>query len=88
MIEARGLVRQLGGRVVLAGVDLAVKDGETLVLLGRSGSGKSVFLKHVIGLLAVEEGTLSVLGEDVTHCAERQLSEIRKHNIGFRCAKD
>jgi phospholipid/cholesterol/gamma-HCH transport system ATP-binding protein len=78
MIDARGLVRQLGGRVVLAGVDLAVKDGETLVLLGRSGSGKSVFLKHVIGLLPVEEGTLSVLGEDVTHATTRTWNRLRR----------
>jgi len=78
MIEARGLVRHLGGRAVLAGVDLEVKDGETLVLLGRSGSGKSVFLKHVIGLLPVEEGTLRVLGEDVTRATPRTWNRLRR----------
>jgi phospholipid/cholesterol/gamma-HCH transport system ATP-binding protein len=78
VIQARGLARHLGGRAVLAGVDLELKDGETLVLLGRSGSGKSVFLKHAIGLLPVEEGTLSVLGEDVTHARQRTWNRLRR----------
>ncbi len=78
MIAARGIVKRLGGRTVLAGVDLEVKDGETVVLIGRSGSGKSVFLKHAIGLLPVEEGTLSVLGEDVTHAGPRQWNRLRR----------
>ena len=66
MIAARGMVKRLGTRDVLAGVDLDVHEGETLVLLGRSGSGKSVFLKHVIGLMQADAGRLEVLGEDVT----------------------
>jgi len=78
MVGARGLVRHLGGRAVLAGLDLEVDDGETLVLLGRSGSGKSVFLKHVIGLLPVEEGTLHVLGEDVTRATPRTWNRLRR----------
>jgi phospholipid/cholesterol/gamma-HCH transport system ATP-binding protein len=78
MIEARGIVRRMGGRTVLAGVDLEVKDGETVVLLGRSGSGKSVFLKHAIGLLPVEQGTLHVLGEDVTRARPRQWNRLRR----------
>jgi len=77
VISARGIAKKLGGRDVLAGVDLEVKDGETVVLLGRSGSGKSVFLKHAIGLLPVDQGTLSVLGEDVTHAGTRQWNRLR-----------
>jgi phospholipid/cholesterol/gamma-HCH transport system ATP-binding protein len=78
VIRAQGLVRRLGGRAVLAGVDLELRDGETLVLLGRSGSGKSVFLKHVIGLLPVEEGRLEVLGEDVTRARQRTWNRLRR----------
>ena len=78
MIQARGLARRFGGHEVLAGVDLELKDGETLVLLGRSGSGKSVFLKHAIGLLPVEEGSLRVLGEDVTHARQRTWNRLRR----------
>jgi phospholipid/cholesterol/gamma-HCH transport system ATP-binding protein len=78
VIHARGLVKKLGTRVVLAGVDLDVEAGETLVLLGRSGSGKSVFLKHVIGLMQADSGALEVLGEDVTHADGRTWNRLRR----------
>jgi len=78
MIRARGLVKKLGTRVVLAGVDVDVADGETLVLLGRSGSGKSVFLKHVIGLMQADEGQLEVLGEDVSRAPGRTWDRLRR----------
>lgn len=78
MIAARGLVKRLGTRAVLAGVDLDVPDGETVVLLGRSGSGKSVFLKHVIGLMRADEGRLEVLGEDVTRATGRTWARLRR----------
>jgi phospholipid/cholesterol/gamma-HCH transport system ATP-binding protein len=77
MIKARGLVKKLGARNVLAGVDVDVAEGETLVLLGRSGSGKSVFLKHVIGLMQADAGTLEVLGQDVTHASARAWDALR-----------
>jgi phospholipid/cholesterol/gamma-HCH transport system ATP-binding protein len=63
---------------VLAGVDLDVAPGETLVLLGRSGTGKSVLLKHVIGLLQADEGTLAVFGEDVTRADARTWDRLRR----------
>ena len=78
MIKARGLVKKLGARAVLAGVDLDVAEGETLVLLGRSGTGKSVFLKHVIGLMRADEGTLEVLGQDVTRATGRTWDRLRR----------
>jgi len=78
VISARGLVKRLGTRAVLAGVDLDVPDGETVVLLGRSGSGKSVFLKHVIGLMRADEGALEVLGEDVTRAPGRTWARLRQ----------
>jgi phospholipid/cholesterol/gamma-HCH transport system ATP-binding protein len=63
---------------VLAGVDLDVAPGETLVLLGRSGTGKSVLLKHVIGLLQPDEGTLALFGEDVTRADARTWDRLRR----------
>jgi len=78
MIRTRGLVKKLGTRVVLAGIDLDVADGETLVLLGRSGSGKSVFLKHVIGLMQADSGQLEVLGEDVSRAPGKTWDRLRR----------
>jgi phospholipid/cholesterol/gamma-HCH transport system ATP-binding protein len=78
MISARGLVKRLGNRAVLAGIDLDVTDGETVVLLGRSGQGKSVFLKNVIGLMRPDEGSLSVLGEDVTRANGATWNKLRR----------
>lgn len=78
LVAARGLVKRFGGRAVLAGVDLDVHAGETVVLLGRSGTGKSVFLKHVIGLLQADSGTLAVFGEDVTRADSRTWDRLRR----------
>ena len=66
VVRARGLVKRFGARAVLDGIDLDVHAGETVVLLGRSGTGKSVLLKHAIGLLRADGGTLEVMGTDVT----------------------
>jgi len=60
MIEFRNLYKSFGSQQVLRGVDLVVQEGETLALLGPSGTGKSVLIKHAIGLLEPDEGTLSV----------------------------
>jgi len=78
MITARGLVKRLGGRDVLAGLDLDVAEHETLVLLGRSGSGKSVLLKHIIGLMQADAGQLSVLGEEVSRADSRTWNRLRR----------
>jgi phospholipid/cholesterol/gamma-HCH transport system ATP-binding protein len=79
VVRARGLVKRFAGRAVLAGVDLDVQAGETVVLLGRSGTGKSVFLKHVIGLVRADEGSLALFGEDVTAFDEAAWNRIRRH---------
>ncbi len=63
---------------MLAGVDLDVCAGETVVLLGRSGTGKSVLLKHVIGLLRADAGTLEVMGQDVTHADAETWNRVRR----------
>ena len=65
MIRIRGLRKKLGAKQVLDGVDLDVPAGETLVVMGRSGTGKSVLLKHVIGLMTPDEGSIEVDGVDI-----------------------
>lgn len=69
-LEYRGLDKSFGPKRVLDGVDLAVQQGETLVILGGSGTGKSVLLKLTIGLLAADSGRILVEGEDVTDYKE------------------
>jgi phospholipid/cholesterol/gamma-HCH transport system ATP-binding protein len=78
MIEVRGLRKRLGGHWVLDGVDLAIHPGESIVIMGRSGSGKSVLLKHIIGLMKPDEGTIDVDGGEITSVAERDLSDVRR----------
>ena len=60
MIRVRGLRKRLGAKQVLDGVDLDIEAGETVVVMGRSGSGKSVLLKHIIGLMTPDEGSIEV----------------------------
>ncbi len=77
IIELRGLCKAFRNHRVLRGVDLRVPAGKTLTILGGSGSGKSVCLKHMIGLLKPESGRVFVLGEDITDHAEHQLVPVR-----------
>ena len=77
MIEAKKLVRSFNGRLVLNGMDLTVEKGETLVVIGRSGCGKSVFLKHVIGILRPDSGELLVDGTNMGALSFRQLNQMR-----------
>jgi len=78
MIQVIGLHKQLGEQKVLSGIDLSVPEGGTLVVLGRSGSGKSVLLKHLVGLFQPDTGRVLVNGEDIARLKERQLGPIRK----------
>ena len=78
MIRIRGLRKQLGGRQVLAGVDLDIPKGRTIVVMGRSGTGKSVLLKHIIGLMQPDAGTIEVDDTDVVGLHENELNEVRK----------
>src|SRR5688572_3404764 len=68
----------MGTKVVLRGVDLSVARGECLVVIGRSGTGKSVLLKHVVGLLQPDRGTVRVNGIDVATLAEKELLSLRE----------
>jgi phospholipid/cholesterol/gamma-HCH transport system ATP-binding protein len=82
MIRVRGVVKTLGGRRVLDGVDLDVGDGQSLVVMGRSGCGKSVLLKHVIGLMKPDRGSIEVDGVEVTALDEAGLVTMRQR-FGF-----
>ncbi len=78
LIEVRDLVQTIGTQQVLRGFSLPVYRGETLVLLGKSGGGKSVFLRHLIGLMRPISGEIFVEGEPITALSERQLEPIRR----------
>jgi ABC-type ATPase involved in cell division len=78
MIEVRNLTKSFGEKHVLHGVDLCIDEGETMVVLGRSGSGKSVILKHLIGLMKPDAGEVLVDGESIADLPERKLTEVRR----------
>ena len=78
MIAVRSLRKKIGEQEILRGVDLEVRDGETLVLIGRSGGGKTVLLKHMIGLLEPDSGEILIHGQNIVGLNERQLGTIRE----------
>jgi phospholipid/cholesterol/gamma-HCH transport system ATP-binding protein len=82
VITLRGVHKAFGQLAVLKGVDLDVFKGENVVVLGRSGSGKSVLIKIVVGLLVPDKGTVRVLGSDVDSLDNRELQQLRSR-IGF-----
>jgi phospholipid/cholesterol/gamma-HCH transport system ATP-binding protein len=82
VIALRGVKKRFGAQVVLDGVDFDVHEGETVALLGPSGTGKSVLLKHIIGLLKPDSGTITVDGKDVAHLKRKDLVAYRQ-NIGY-----
>lgn len=77
MIDSKGLVKTFNGRRVLDGLDLEVRRGETMVIIGRSGCGKSVYLKHVIGLLLADTGRMLVDGTEVSGLNGKQQAALR-----------
>ncbi len=77
MIEIKDLHRSFDGHKVLDGVNLTINTGETTVIIGRSGCGKSVLLKHIIGLLKPDSGHVLINGKDVTKMDEKELSALR-----------
>ena len=82
MIEIYALHKAFGKQVVLNRVDFEVREGETVALLGPSGTGKSVLLKHIIGLIKPDSGTVIVDGKDVSTLKRKELSELRSR-IGY-----
>lgn len=82
VVEIKNLVKKFGDREVLKNVSLDVFDQENLVVLGRSGSGKSVLIKCMVGLLKPDRGEIKVLGYNVPHLNEKELNELRLQ-VGF-----
>jgi phospholipid/cholesterol/gamma-HCH transport system ATP-binding protein len=82
MIELIDVHKRFGKQVVLDGVNFNVNEGETVALLGPSGTGKSVLLKHIIGLIHPDSGTIIVDEKDVVHLKRHELAELRSH-IGY-----
>jgi len=78
MIEVRQLKKSFGPQRVLDGVDLRVEKGESVVIIGRSGGGKSILLKHLIGLLSPESGDVLIEGQSIAQMNERQLLKVRR----------
>lgn len=78
MIEIREVHKSFDGKHVLRGLDLDVERGETMVVIGRSGCGKSVLLKHIIGLMKPDQGSIVVAGCEVARMDRRDLNELRK----------
>lgn len=65
MIQIQGLHKWFGNQHVLRGVDLTIKEGETIVIIGRSGCGKSVLLKHIMAILEPDEGDIKIYGQSM-----------------------
>lgn len=82
MIEIRGLYKAFGAKQVLSGVDLTINAGETMCVIGRSGCGKSVLLKHIVGLLEPDDGTVFVDGKEVRRLRGKELFDLRR-GVGY-----
>ena len=78
MIKLIDLHKSFGKQKVLDGIDLQIEEAKTTVIIGRSGGGKSVLLKHIIGLLRPDRGQVLVDGTDIAKLGDRDLNEIRK----------
>jgi phospholipid/cholesterol/gamma-HCH transport system ATP-binding protein len=81
-VVLQGLHKSFGSKIVLNGIDLTVQSGETLAVLGRSGTGKSVLLKLIIGLQQPDSGSIRIHGQEITRLSLDALNEIRK-KMGF-----
>jgi len=82
VIQINELKKSFGTKQVLRGIDLTIKEGETVAIIGESGCGKSVLLKHMIGLLFPDEGSVLIDGLEISAAHERDIFAIRRQ-IGF-----
>jgi phospholipid/cholesterol/gamma-HCH transport system ATP-binding protein len=78
LVEVRGVTRSFGGQPVLRGVDLVVQPGTIATVIGGSGTGKSVLLKHVLALLRPDSGEVRIDGESITDATGRELVRLRR----------
>ena len=87
MIEVRDLQKSFGAQKILDGVSLRIETGESVVIIGRSGGGKSVLLKHLVGLLQPDSGEVLIDGENIEPMTERELLRVRsKFGMLFQSA--
>ena len=82
MIEVVDLYKSFGENKVLQGINLKIEEGETFAIIGRSGCGKSVLLKHIVGLMNPDSGIVKIEGQDLSEVDESNMYEIRK-KFGF-----
>lgn len=82
MIQFNNLHKSFGERQILKGVDLNIVEGKTTVIFGVSGGGKSTIIKHIVGLLAPDDGGIVVDGKQIVGCNEKEMRAIRKE-VGF-----
>ena len=87
MIEVRDLRKSFGSNVVLEGVSFRIEKGESVVIIGRSGGGKSVLLKHLVGLLKPDSGEVLIEGKNIVPLDEREMLPVRrKFGVLFQSA--
>ncbi|HBS06189.1 MAG TPA: ABC transporter ATP-binding protein [Leptospiraceae bacterium] len=77
VIEMKGIHKAFGDREILKGVDIKVRRGEVMVLLGGSGTGKSVSIRHIIGLLKPDQGDVLIDGESMVHASKSRMEKLR-----------
>jgi phospholipid/cholesterol/gamma-HCH transport system ATP-binding protein len=82
VVEMQHLKKSFGNNQVLRDINLVLKKGETLVILGKSGTGKSILIKCIVGLIELDEGTLIILEKNISELNDQELIETRK-KIGF-----
>jgi phospholipid/cholesterol/gamma-HCH transport system ATP-binding protein len=82
VIQIKGLTKSFGANKVLDGFDMNLYEGESLVIMGKSGSGKSVMIKCLIGLVTHDSGTIDIMGMDLDHVTEEEMDYIRTE-VGF-----
>jgi len=82
VIDFKDIWKSFADKTVLRGVSLRVNDGETVFIVGSSGAGKSVLVKHLVGLLKPDKGEILLEGRDIAHLTEEQFYEVRK-KVGY-----